>query len=276
MKKTFLKVAAVLAFAAFALAGCNKKAEAGAAKVSGKAAPESDFEVELIENDTAVLITKYNGSAKKVIIPGTIQGYPVVEIGGGREGFEGNDKIETVVIPEGVTSVAGFSGCKNLKTVMLPQSLKSIGSNGFSGCEKLTSIALPDGLEKIDGMAFSTSGLTSIELPDSIEKIGECAFANTELTSIALPDSLSLIYTGAFKNCDNLSFKDIKLPSDLSKLTVFSFNRLKFPDGLIAPDDDPDFVYAISGTKLASEIKTDLSVQKAVKGVNESVNRRTR
>lgn len=272
MKKSFLKVAAVLAFAAFALAGCNKKAEAGAAKVSGKAAPESDFEVELIENDTAVLITKYNGSAKKVIIPGTIQGYPVVEIGG----FNGNDKIETVVIPEGVTSVAGFSDCKNLKTVMLPQSLKSIDSDGFSGCEKLTSIALPDGLEKIDGMAFNASGLTSIELPDSIETIGEGAFAYTELTSIALPDSLSLIYTGAFKNCDNLSFKDIKLPSDLSKLTVFSFNRLKFPDGLIAPDDDPDWVYAISGTKLASEIKTDLSVQKAVKGINESVNRRTR
>lgn len=254
MKKSFLKAVAMLAFAAFALAGCNKKAEAGAAKVSGKAAPESDFEVELIENDTAVRITKYNGSAKKVIIPSTIQGYPVVEIvGGSYEGFKKNDKIETVVIPEGVTSVTGFYECKNLKTVILPQSLKIIGDSAFADCKKLTSIALPDGLERIANYAFGGAGLTSI----------------------ALPDSLSLIYTAAFKNCDNLSFKDIKLPSDLSKLTVYS-ERGYLPGGLIASDDDPSYEYAISGTKLASEIKTDLSVQKAVNEINKSVNKNFR
>ena len=49
--------------------------------VFAQVAPESDFEVTLTDDLTGAIITGYKGQGGNLIIPDTIQGFPVKEIG---------------------------------------------------------------------------------------------------------------------------------------------------------------------------------------------------
>ncbi len=53
-----------------------------------------------------------------------------------------NDALETVVIPEGVTSVGrgAFGNCTSLRSVSLPASLETIEENAFAGCTAIESV----------------------------------------------------------------------------------------------------------------------------------------
>ena len=67
------------------------------------------------------------------------------------------EKIKTVVIETGVTSIGNkaFTGCEVLTSVTLPESgLETIGEKAFMGCEKLSSITIPKSVTTIKEEAF--------------------------------------------------------------------------------------------------------------------------
>ncbi len=88
-----------------------------------------DFTYEII--DGKVTITGYTGSDTEVIIPSTIEGYPVISIGGG-----------------------AFRNCDSLTSVTIPDSVTSIGNSAFSYCDSLTSVTIPDSVTSIGDSAF--------------------------------------------------------------------------------------------------------------------------
>ena len=53
-----------------------------------------------------------------------------------------NDKITSITIPEGVTSIGNraFSGCTSLTSITIPDSVTSIGDSAFFDCTSLTPI----------------------------------------------------------------------------------------------------------------------------------------
>ena len=74
------------------------------------------------------------------------------------------DKIQSVVIAYGVTS---------------------IGNYAFYGCENLTKLVIPDGITSIGERAFLRSALTELTIPLSITSIGDYAFSGCDkLTTI--------------------------------------------------------------------------------------------
>ena len=157
-----LALMAVLSFA-----GCNGKG--GIAK----AAPESDFEFELSDDGTFVIITDYNGNAKNLVIPETIQGVPVASI----DGFAHNEKIKSVVIPS---------------------SVKVICCDAFYNCAALEKVTLPEGLLCIDNDAFRETALTSVTVPKSLLYIGAGAFAFCKnLSEINIPDDAAFLLKNA-------------------------------------------------------------------------------
>jgi hypothetical protein len=184
--------------------------------------PESDFTVTLTADNAGVVIVKYNGSAKEVIIPAMIQGMPVREIGGQRAGsgmwtgaFQNNRTITSVVIPEGVTIIyngniqgrdydfhGAFAGCTQLTTVTLPSTLTHIGGFAFSNCTALRTITIPSGVTSIGNSSFEgCTALQNITLPNTLTSIGRNAFAGcSSLRNIDLPVSLTSIGSGAFQN----------------------------------------------------------------------------
>ena len=85
-------------------------------------------------NDT-VVIASYESKSKNVKVPSSINGYQVVGIGD--SAFAGEEKIESVELPAGITFIGkyAFSECYALKNVTLPNSLTSIGAAAFRKCE---------------------------------------------------------------------------------------------------------------------------------------------
>ena len=137
--------------------------------------PETDFTYSIRKGKAT--ITKYNGECGGVVIPDTLGGYPVGEIG--NRAFSGCSGLISVTIPDGVTSIgdSAFRGCGSLTSVTLPGSVTSIGAYAFSNCTSLQSIAIPGSVTAIGGNAFKgCSSLQSVIIPDSVTSIGNYAF----------------------------------------------------------------------------------------------------
>jgi hypothetical protein len=118
-----------------------------------------------------IWIEGYTGTATTLRIPERINNIPVVEI---VDGFTGNTRITSVVIPNTVTKIwpQVFMNCVNLTSVTLGTGLTEIGARAFSGCTKLTSITLPASIRAIAGGAFNNcSALTTVNIPDSVRSI---------------------------------------------------------------------------------------------------------
>lgn len=78
-----------------------------------------------------------------------------------------NDKIKSVIIEEGVTTIMdfAFSDCSALESVIIPNSVTVIGRSAFSECVSLTSVYLPNNVEKICSSAFyNCESLTDITI----------------------------------------------------------------------------------------------------------------
>ncbi|MDO4557233.1 MAG: leucine-rich repeat domain-containing protein [Lachnospiraceae bacterium] len=106
-------------------------------------------------------ITGYSGILSDVIVPSSIEGYPVKSIGG----FSNNLFIEKVTVSDSVDIIENgtFAGCENLKEVKLPGKLSKLGEASFSGCISLENVNLPDSLQVIfDGTFKSCEKLQNI------------------------------------------------------------------------------------------------------------------
>lgn len=182
--------------------------------VAQKANPPSDFDYDLNKAGTGVIIQKYKGEATDVIVPSSIEDFPVVELDG--EAFY-KSSIVSVVIPDSVIWIRNgyhdgynyvrgcFSYCESLQKVTLQKNLKYIPPCCFEGCSSLKEITLPKELEIIESYAFCNSGLESITIPDSVILIDYYAFAECKnLKTVSIGNGVKIINYGAFENCSAL------------------------------------------------------------------------
>jgi hypothetical protein len=219
-------------------------------------------------------ITKYKGSEVEVVIPAcfNVDGtdYDVTTIGDGTwtGGFYGNTTVTSVVIPDGVTTLAkwAFFNTTNLETITIPSSVTSFGPNVFNysawldnqraidplvivnnvlvdGVTATGHVSLPDGVTSIAGGAFShdfgtgTPGITSLTLPASLTSIdGTYTFKRqTALTTINSLGSLIDIPADTFNGCSSLS-SVVAWPSTLKSIGTQAFSgaaltTLVLPEG---------------------------------------------
>ena len=91
--------------------------------------------------DGAVTILRCRNSASgELVIPDTIEGYPVTTIR--TYAFVDCTKLTSITIPESVTSIGwqAFKGCSSLTSVTIPEGVTSIESYTFMGCTSLTDV----------------------------------------------------------------------------------------------------------------------------------------
>ena len=103
-------------------------------KIRADTSGDWTYYVSQYDTYTEVTITGYSGSAKKIVFPSVLGGYPVTSISYNL--FRNNTSIQEVVIPDSVQSIgsAAFYGCSNLKTVTLGTGLTSLGNGAFENC----------------------------------------------------------------------------------------------------------------------------------------------
>lgn len=160
------------------------------------------FDFAFTPDNTAVIVTKYNGIAADVTIPSRYKGKPVTAIN--NAAFP-NSAVTSVTIPDSVTSIpdAAFVNCSELTNISIPNSVTYIGLSAFSSCTSLKSITLPSSLRSIsEALFFGCSQLTTIQIPDSVSSIQAYAFYNCgKLETIRIPVSVTSIGDYAFDGC---------------------------------------------------------------------------
>lgn len=125
------------------------------------------FDFAFTPDNTAVIVTHYNGTAADVTIPSRYQGKPVTEIG--RAAFF-NSAVTSVTIPDSVTAIldGAFEKCSELTNISIPNSVTSIGLSAFAHCTSLKSITLPSSLSTIGNFAFDgCPSLMTVTYPGS-------------------------------------------------------------------------------------------------------------
>jgi len=189
-------------------------------------------------NSGGVTITKYTGKATNVVIPATIEGNKVTEIG--ERAFYENKSITSVTIPDTVTSIKGtaFQWCEGLKSVTIPDNVTDIGEQAFSECNSLTSITVNTANTAYisdNGVLYNKNKTTLIQypagkkettftVPASVTRIALSAFSNCEsITNITIPSSVNSIGRLAFTDCKNLS--NIIIPNSVTTIGALAFYR---------------------------------------------------
>jgi len=212
------------------LCACGDTAETSS--TVPQANPASDFVYEVNGTGDGIIITKYVGTSKQVVIPDKIDGLPVVTLTYKKDqatkqyvgAFMGSD-IQTVRIPDTVVTIApyvfsdctsltqvtfgehsalktmrqAFDGCTALKQIDFSATeLQVIGSRSFYGCTALEEVIFSDCLLEIDNEAFyGCSALTEVNLPDSLLVIESKAFGYcTSVEYLYVPANLDVFREG--------------------------------------------------------------------------------
>ena len=195
------------------------------------------------QDEDVATITKYYGSVAAIIVPDTIDGYPVVAIG--NEAFRGNKYLTAILIPDCITSIDDYAFADtNLDSLVLPAELSKLGRRILSGNNGVTEITIPKtlksvssaylygmdgdgpftgsniqiatietGMTEIPGHLFHQNNtLISVEIPDTVVKIDEYAFAQTGLESIKIPDTVTRLEEGVLAGT---KLTELKLPRNI-------------------------------------------------------------
>lgn len=274
MKRITILLTAIAIIALF-LAGCTnltddaeKTTDAVTTGPVVEANLASDFEY--IENeDGNIVIKRYVGDVTDVVIPETIDGKTVTEIGS--NSFSNNYKLISVTIPNTVINIqnSAFYQCAFLVEINLPENLRSIGAGAFEGCSKLSTITLPSSLESLLNAAFKNcsalthiripksitrwgfdtfmdSGLETIEFEGGLSSIGDTAFAGTNISEVVLPGSIEAIGDGAFGACSN--FESVTLSEGIISIGDHAFGGVSKLTEIVIPKSVKNITeFAFSG-----------------------------
>lgn len=196
-----------------------------------------------LNDKSEAIISRYTGGESVVVVPESLDGYPVTQIGSyafssfvvpetlitsvnlpetiesiTEHAFEYNENLTQINIPSKVTTIPFdcFRGCYSLEYIEIPDSVNKIEGGAFRYCEGLKSISLPESITEIsEGTFMICSSLESIDMP-CVRKIGDEAFSHCyKLVITELPDCLTEIGDAAFRYCRSLE------RIDFSKVTHF-------------------------------------------------------
>ena len=176
----------------------------------------------------------------------------------GKYAFYACDKLISVIIPNGVTEIAGsaFFWSDNLTSVTIPDSVTLIGSTAFSSCPKLAEFK---GKYASDGgrcliidntiIAYAEASGTTYNIPDGVIKIGDNAFyACSSLTSVTIPDSVTEIGSQAFSGCTKLAEFKGKYAADGGRCLIIDNTIVAYAEASGTTYNIPDGVVAIGNS----------------------------
>jgi len=202
---------------------------------------EDGLKYEIINNSRITITGNSLNSYHIVVIPDSIQGLPVTEIGD--SAFQLSGWITGVVIPSSVTRIgdSAFHGNgPNFKSAIISSSVISIGKSAFAG-NGLTNVVIPSSVTYIGFQAFNGESLININvdsnnavyasidgvlfdkniqtlikypggkqvrtyvIPLSVTSIGDAAFDGKNLRNVTIPSSVTSIGKYAFSGNINLS-----------------------------------------------------------------------
>ena len=218
-----------------------------------------DFSYSLTHDGT-VCIEDCTSTETELVIPDTIDGLAVTELG--KTAFGGlNDDGEpyspyvTISLPSSINYISAdnpFLYCEKLKEVKLADgcadycvkdgvlySADMVRLINYPQAKDGTSFTIPEGVQEIGSSGIYNTRLTELKFPSSLVEIlrGGCAY-NEKLTSVDLSGTaVTTLDTMAFASCSELS--EVLLPDTLTMIGLGAFMYctslcdITLPDGLL-------------------------------------------
>lgn len=213
-----------------------------------------------------VEISECLSTKSNIVIPDTIQGYPVYKICA--KAFANQTTFTSLTMTNNIIEIGAnaFDGCTNLTSVTLSNNLEIMGGNAFSGCENLKEINIPGSLTEIPSGAFAgCSRLLSVK----IEKSKPSSGSDENTTTVA-----NRVMSGSFSNCPEL--RVVWIPDDVVEIASGEFNAAKENLTICGVEESAAAVFAAENLidfKTETEFKeissSALSTQK--KSIGENV-----
>ena len=194
------------------------------------ATPASSFEYMIKKENKSILIKKFKGSEKEVVIPNYIDGYPVKYIN--YESFR-KTQIESLVISENIECIYddAFDNCEKLKTVVIKSKKLVIGSNAFRYCSSLNNLTLGNGVIEVGASAFRyCTSLRDIQIPSTLNSCGTGAFGGITIEKLTFADGIEKVgssgcFVPAYGEPTKNSFKTVIIPASVKTIVTFSFGE---------------------------------------------------
>ena len=211
-----------------------------------------------------------------VKIPGTVKIM-------GHDAFQGCEKLKTVTIEEGCSTVenGAFQECSSLMNFEFPQSVSTIGGGIFYNCTSLTSVKFPKSVDTIGTALFQNcSSLEKISYPKGTEKVLDFIDC-TSLKEIEIPDTVKIIGDEGyeeyvFRGCpsiekitvskDNMNYSDengILFNKDKTKIIFYPSNNKNKTYTV------PDTVTDISGAFKCNSSLENLYISRNVNNIDK-------
>ena len=203
----------------------------------------------MVYDDETIVIVAYNGSESKLIIPETIDGKKVVEIGA--HAFATNESIKSVRLSQHIEIIGSYAfyGCSFLSDIYISNNVWSIGESAFDwtpwynaqtddyivvgdgvllkyqGTER--HVTIPDNVRHLSSAFGMNNDIVCVEMGDSVLTVGRYAFAYCEyLKHVKLGNNIVLIDGYAFENC--LSLTSVDIPDKVQKIGEYAFNYCNY------------------------------------------------
>lgn len=195
----------------------------------------SDFAYVTNETGEYITIVRYKGENAEVVIPDTLNGKPVQEIG--EYTFYSTPHVTAITIPSSVKKIGDPSFCTlpNLQTIHVSdESISFTVVDGVLFHKKMGTVycypqgkagdtyTLPNTVKTINGKAFYSTQLKEVVIDDNVTKILASSFENCKaLEKVVLSKKVSQIFERAFANCENL--KAIDFPDSVTSIGAECF-----------------------------------------------------
>ena len=195
------------------------------------ATPASSFKYHIDKTENCVLIVKFIGTEKDVVIPNYIEGYPVKSIS---MYFCGADStLESIVIPENIETIydEAFKGCVSLKKIVTRSKKLSIGHRAFERCSSLNELVLGEGVIEVGAGAFRhCTSLRNIHIPSTLNTCGTGAFGGITIETLSFADGIETIgssccFYPAYGERTENSYKKLSIPASVKTLVTSSFGE---------------------------------------------------
>ena len=169
--------------------------------------PITDFVYEFTSDTKGVKIIQYKGTSSSIIVPESIEGYPVREID--HWGLDWDKNPYNIYIPRSVKKLGLDCFYMINGNIDLDLENTELGPGCFDGSGISGTLIITPTMFPTDGNSNSCFRHTKIEkliVKEGVERIGRETFMGCEnLTSITLPKSLRTIDQYAFRGCTSLT-----------------------------------------------------------------------
>ena len=131
--------------------------------------------------------------------------------------------------PVSGSGIGIFDGCSSLESIVLPDSVTSIGGRAFIGCSALRRVNIPDSVTSIGHRAFhALLNLEGISIPESVTSVGEIAFYKVPNNfELSMPNR-----TGAFTCGGGFARSGITKINNLGNTTsIGGYATIEYPMG---------------------------------------------